>query len=134
MSNNSGLPIVYFDGVCGLCNHFIDFLVRVDKKNKLLYAPLQGETAIKNLGINPEKELDTVIFQNARGIYIKSGAALRILYTVGGFWKIFIVLLMVPAFVRNFFYDVIASNRYKWFGKKETCRIPTKEERAKFLP
>jgi predicted DCC family thiol-disulfide oxidoreductase YuxK len=126
--------IVYFDGVCGLCNSFIDFLMRNDKRNRLFFTPLQGETAAARLGLNPTQKFDTVMFEEKGKIYSKSGAGLRILYTIGGFWKIFIILLIFPPFIRNFFYDIIANNRYKWFGKKESCRMPTKEERAKFLP
>ena len=126
--------IVYFDGVCGMCNYFVNFLIRQDKNNKLLFTPLQGETARKNLNIDLSKKLDTVFFQTEKGIYNKSEAAVRILYTTGGIWKFFIVSLIIPAFIRNFVYDIIANNRYKWFGKKESCRIPSVEERKKFLP
>jgi predicted DCC family thiol-disulfide oxidoreductase YuxK len=129
-----GKNIVYFDGVCGLCNYFIDFLVRQDKHNKLLFAPLQGETAAKKLGINPAQEFNTIIFDKNGKLFYKSGAGLRILYAAGGIWKLLIVLLIFPPFLRNFVYDIIANNRYKWFGKKESCRMPTKEERVKFLP
>lgn len=126
--------IVFFDGVCGLCNFFVDFTIRKDKHNRLLFAPLQGETAAKELNIKSGQSFDTVIFSKNGKLFFKTGAALRILYTIGGLWKIAIVLLIFPPFIRNFVYDLIASNRYKWFGKKESCRIPTKEERAKFLP
>lgn len=126
--------IVYFDGVCGVCNFFVDFLIRFDKRNKLLFAPLQGETAAKNLAIDPNQQFDTVIFHDKRKLYYKSSAALRILSVMGGGWKLFSIFLIIPAFIRDFIYDLIANNRYKLFGKKETCRIPTKEERKKFLP
>lgn len=126
--------IVYFDGVCGLCNRFVDFLIRKDKKQKLLFAPLQGETAAKNLGIDPGQEFDSVIFLEGDKLYYKSSAALRILSSMGGSWKLMRVFLIIPGFLRNFVYDIIANNRYKVFGKKEACRIPTKEERQKFLP
>ena len=126
--------IVFFDGVCGLCNYFVDFIIRQDKHNQLLFAPLQGETAAKKLNLNQAKNFDTVIFSKNGKLHFKSGAGIRILYTAGGFWKISIVLLIIPPFIRNFVYDIIANNRYKWFGKKESCRMPTKEERAKFLP
>ena len=126
--------IVFFDGVCGLCNYFVDFIIRQDKDNKLLFAPLQGETATKELNPIITKNFDTVIFNKDGKFYYKSGAGIRIFYTAGGFWKIIIVLLVVPPFIRNLIYDIIANNRYKWFGKKESCRIPTKEEQAKFLP
>ncbi len=125
--------IVYFDGVCGFCNSSVDFAIRQDKKNKLLFTPLQGETASTNLGNLVGEQLTTVIFQTKGKLYQKSEAGIRILYTIGGFWKIAIILLIFPSFLRDFIYDFISRNRYKWFGKKEACRIPTKEERAKFL-
>ncbi len=126
--------IVFFDGVCGLCNYFVDFIIRQDKHNRLLFAPLQGETAAKELSIKPGQNFDTVVLSKNGKLYFKSGAGIRIFYEAGGFWKIIIVLLIFPPFLRNFVYDIIANNRYNWFGKKESCRMPTKEERAKFLP
>jgi predicted DCC family thiol-disulfide oxidoreductase YuxK len=126
--------IIFFDGVCGLCNSFVNFIIRKDKHNRLLFAPLQGETVAKELNIKMGQSFDTVIFKRNGKLYFKSGAGLRILYTLGGIWKMAIVLLILPPFFRNFIYDIIANNRYKWFGKKESCRIPSKEERAKFLP
>ncbi len=126
--------IVYFDGVCGLCNFFVDFLIRRDKNDKLLFAPLQGETAAANLGIDPNQEFDTVVFQEEGKLYYKSGAAIRILGKIGGLWKLLNILLLLPPFLRDFGYDLIANNRYKLFEKKEACRIPSKEERKKFLP
>jgi len=126
--------IVYFDGVCGLCNYFVDFLLRRDKYNKLLFAPLQGETASQNLGVDPHQTFDSVVFYKNGKQYTKSGAAIRILAELGGLWQLTLILLIIPAFIRNFVYDIVATNRYKWFGQKESCRIPTKEERVKFLP
>ena len=127
-------PIVYFDGVCGICNFFVDFLIRWDKNNRLLFAPLQGETAVKNLGVDPNQEFDTVVFNDKGKLYYKSSAAIRILAVLGGGWKLLWIFLIVPSFIRDFVYDLIANNRYKLFGKKEACRIPSKEERKKFLP
>lgn len=126
--------IVYFDGVCGLCNRFVDFLIRKDTKHRLLFAPLQGETAAKNLGVDPNQEFDSVIFSEGGKLRYKSSAALRIMSTMGGAWKLMRIFLIIPGFIRNFVYDIIANNRYKLFGKKESCRIPTKEERQRFLP
>ncbi len=126
--------IVYFDGVCGICNFFVDFLIRKDKKNILLFAPLQGETAAKNLGFGPDQKFDTVVFNQGGKLYYKSSAGIRILSTIGGLWKLMWILMIFPPFLRDFVYDIIANNRYKLVGKKEACRIPNKEERSKFLP
>lgn len=125
--------IVFFDGVCGLCNSFIDLLMREDKKNVLAFAPLQGETAKATIpGINPS-ELKTIMYHSRGRLLEKSDAVLQILADIGGIWKIAVIFKVIPAGIRNRVYDIIARNRYKWFGKKESCRMPTKEEREKLL-
>jgi predicted DCC family thiol-disulfide oxidoreductase YuxK len=126
--------LVYFDGICGLCNKFVDFLLRKDKKHQLRFTPLQGHTASQRIPTYTSAPPDSVIFETKGKIYFQSGAAIRILYTLGGFWKLSIVFLIIPAFLRNAVYKFIAQNRYKWFGKKESCRIPSPEERKYFLP
>jgi len=130
MQNN----ILFFDGVCGLCNKSVDFLIRIDKKKRILYAPLQGETAKIQLPPNAIQSLDSIVFQQNGKLYTKSDAALKVLYTLGGSWKLSGILFILPKVVRDVFYSFIARYRYVWFGKKETCRIPTKEERDLFLP
>ena len=128
--NNS---IVYFDGVCGLCNRTVDFLLKIDVDNKLLFAPLQGATAQKKIHMLPGQNFNTIIFQHNDKLYYRSNAIITILKTVGGFWKITLLLKIIPLFIRDYFYKLIAGNRYKWFGKKESCRMPTPAERARFL-
>lgn len=126
--------VVYFDGVCGLCNCFVNFLLKFDKKNRLLFSPIQGETFQEKNKLLHLPFSDSVVFEHKGKWYYKSEAALRIVYHLGGFWKVCIVLMIVPAFIRNFVYDIIARNRYAWFGKRDTCRMPTLEEQKKFLP
>ena len=126
--------IVYFDGVCGLCNSAVDFFIKRDKKRQLLFTPLQGETASKRFNFSATETFDTIIFEQKGVLYYRSGAALKMLYTIGGFWSVAVVFFIFPKFIRNTVYDFISKNRYRWFGKKETCRIPTKEERTRFLP
>jgi len=130
MKNN----IVYFDGVCGLCNKSVDFIIRHDKKKKLLFTPLQGETAKLNLHSTVLESFDSILFQQNNQLYYKSDAAIKIMYTIGGLWKSVIILFIFPKFIRDAVYSFIAKYRYKWFGKKESCRIPTKDEREQFLP
>lgn len=127
-------PIVFFDGVCGLCNRSVNFLLRVDKKRKLRFTPIQGETALAHLPPERRESLDTIIFLHANRLYFRSDAILMILRTLGGFWSVFVMAYMIPRGVRNWLYDWIASHRYRWFGKKESCRLPTPQERASFLP
>ena len=128
-------PIVFFDGVCGLCNSFINWLFKVDaKSDNLRFATLQGETAKELLPTELVEKLDSMAFWVNGRLYFKSGGVLRTLGMIKWYYKIFLVFLIIPAPLRNLIYDFVATNRYKWFGKKETCRLPSPEERAKFLP
>jgi predicted DCC family thiol-disulfide oxidoreductase YuxK len=124
--------IVFFDGVCGLCNSFIDYIILQDVEKKLFYAPLQGITAQEKLEQNPLSQ-NTVIFIYNNKIYIKSTAAIRIFASLGGIWKLSLMFLIIPTFIRDYIYSFIAKRRYKWFGIKETCRVPSLEERNRFL-
>ncbi len=126
--------LVFFDGICGLCNQFVDFLFIEDRNDVLIFTPLQGETA-KKLYPNGELEkFDSIAFLQNSKLYYKSTAAIKVCITVGGIWKLAAILYIFPKFIRDFFYDFIAKNRYKWFGKKESCRMPTPEEMEKLLP
>ena len=125
--------IVFFDGVCGLCNRFVDFLIQADKQYRLRYAPLQGITfnSLKTQFTSPIP--DSVVFYSDNKFSIKSTAALKILIKLGGWYRILNVFFIVPAFIRDAVYDFVAKNRYNWFGKKETCRLPSLEEQSLFL-
>lgn len=125
-------PIVFFDGVCGLCNSFVDFVIKRDKHAIFKFAPLQGDSA-KNAGFSLAQYNSVVLYKEGR-FYLKSTAALNILSELGGFYSLLKILLIIPAFIRNAVYDFIAAKRYSWFGKRETCRIPGPEERLRFLP
>lgn len=126
--------IVYFDGVCGLCNNFIDFLFEEDRHNILQFTPIQGETAANNFPEGELQQFDSIGFAENGKLYFKSTAALMILSRIGGIWKLAVLFRIIPRPLRDFVYDIVAANRYKWFGKHETCRMPTPEERAKLLP
>jgi predicted DCC family thiol-disulfide oxidoreductase YuxK len=129
------LPVIFFDGVCGLCNHWIDFVLARDRNRLFHFAPLQGETARDWLQLAPDESLSSVVLLDAQGIHRKTDAVWRMLVQLGGVWRIAGWLLrLVPRPVRNWGYDFIARHRYRWFGKKETCRLPTPDERARFLP
>lgn len=124
--------VVYFDGVCGLCNTFVDKLMRHDKKKRLRFATLQSEHARHLLDIEKDG-MDSVILEWNGKVYHKTAAGIRALALCGRGWVLMKGLLIFPPFLRDFFYDIIARNRYKWWGKKESCRIPTPEERERFL-
>ena len=129
-----GTPIVYFDGVCGLCNRFVDFLLRRDHRRQFRFAPLQGETAAARLRVRPGIAPRTIVLEDDEGIWERSRAVLRILRRLGGVWSATRILLLVPAPVRDWMYDLIAQRRYAWFGQRESCRLPTPDERERFLP
>ena len=128
-------PIVFFDGVCGLCNRVVDLLLQIDTQEVLLFAPLQGETARRALGpLAQDVEAWSVILLDSKGQWAHSDAALRIFGHVGWPWSILMLLGIVRRDLRDQLYSFIARHRYAWFGKRATCRVPTPEERARFLP
>lgn len=127
-------PIVYFDGVCGLCNRAVDFLIRRDRRGVLRFAPLQGETAQARLGTRPDDAFDTIVLEHQGRRFDKSDAALRICGHLGGYLRVLSWARILPRFLRDPLYNLVASNRYAWFGKKESCRLPTAAERSRFLP
>jgi predicted DCC family thiol-disulfide oxidoreductase YuxK len=130
-----GLPVIFFDGVCGLCNAWIDFVVARDKTRVFRFGPLQGETAREWLNLPPEAAFDSVTLVDSTGTYRKSDAVWRILARLPGAWRLIAGLLrVIPRPVRNWGYDFVARRRYRWFGKKETCRLPTADERDRFVP
>lgn len=129
--------IILFDGVCNLCNNSVNFIIKKDKQNYFLFASLQSDAAKKLLlqlnAKNYLNNLDSVILIKDNVIYTKSSAALYILKKINFPYSIFFIFIVFPKFFRDFFYDIIAKYRYKWFGKKEMCMIPTKEILGKFL-
>lgn len=127
-------PIVFFDGVCGLCNTAVDWLLRHDSQQKILFTPLQGKTAEVALSSELRDSLDSVIVYIDGRLYQKSDAFLHLFPVLGGVWKILSFIASgLPRFLRDFIYDFIARNRYRWFGKRDVCRLPSKEERSRFL-
>ncbi len=130
----NSFPIVLFDGVCNLCNASVDFIVKRERNDKLRFASLQSElgkhiVAKYSDGMAP----DSILFLEDGKLYSQSTAALRVSKYLKFPWQLIGFLRIFPANIRDYVYDFIAANRYKWFGKKETCRLPTAEERNKFL-
>ncbi|PSK97921.1 thiol-disulfide oxidoreductase DCC family protein [Cecembia rubra] len=127
--------IVLFDGVCNLCNNAVDFIIRRDKHSQFKVGALQDPAAKKLLKNYQIKEgyLDSLILIRGEKVFYRSRAALEIAKKLNALWPLFYIFIFLPAFIRDPIYDWIANNRYKWFGKKETCRIPKKEELDKFL-
>jgi len=127
-------PILFFDGVCGLCNAAVDFILKRDRKQVFMFAALQGETAQTRLGVKPDDNLTTMILVEGDAQWTRSDAALRVAWHLGGIYRVIALLRVVPAGVRNVIYDWVSRNRIRWFGQKERCRMPTPSERARFLP
>lgn len=124
--------VIFFDGVCGLCNAWVDFILKRDRAGIFSFAPLQGNYA-KEMEPEASKNLNTMIYLVSGQRYYRTGAILRILRDLGGIWYLVWVFWFVPFFIRDFFYGLIARNRYRIFGKKENCRIPTPKEKVRFL-
>ena len=124
--------VVLFDGVCGMCNSTVDFLMSIDSRNLLKFSPLQGEFAAREAK-EDTKDLQTLVFYDDGKVYKRSSAVLRLLAQLGGIWSAAWWFLLIPTALRDWTYGLIARNRYKLFGKSEACRMPTKEEREKFI-
>jgi predicted DCC family thiol-disulfide oxidoreductase YuxK len=128
-------PILFFDGLCGLCNSSVDFVMKRDTRDVFRYAPLQGETAAEHLSDSDRQDLDSVVLKTRQGLYRHTSAVVRILWKLPGIWPVVGTLLwLIPRPLRNLGYRIVAKNRYRIFGKKETCRLPTPEEIGRLLP
>src|SRR5688572_17601883 len=127
--------LVLFDGVCNFCNFWVRFALKRDRKGKLKFGSLQGETAqqlLPQYGIDPSV-ITSVIFIEDGIAYQESTAALKVCRHLSGSWKLLYALIIIPTFIRDSIYKWIAKNRYKWFGKQESCMLPTAEQRARFV-
>mgnify|MGYP001551670184 FL=1 len=128
-------PIILFDGVCNLCNSAVNFVIKRDKKSVLKFAALQSSIARKFLLDNklPVTDLSSFVFVEKGVIYTKSTGALRVCRYLNGLWPLMYGLIIVPPFIRDSIYKWISKNRYRWFGKKEICMIPTPDIKSRFL-
>lgn len=126
--------IIFFDGVCGLCNRSVDRLLGMDRKGMFRFAPLQGSTAREKLPPGLADALETVVYLRDDMVLQRSDAALRLLIDLGGWRRIHTVFFLIPRTLRDAVYRWIARNRYRWFGKREICRVPSESERERFLP
>ena len=128
--------IILFDGVCNLCNNAINFVIKRDKKSVFRFASLQseiGQKLINERGIDTSKIDSIILIDPGTAWYEKSTAALQIAKQLSGMLPLLSVFLIFPKSFRDWIYDIIARNRYKWFGKKDQCMIPTPELKALFI-
>ena len=127
--------VILFDGVCNFCNSSVNFIIDKDKHNVFRFASLQsdfGQKSLKHFNL-PTDKLSTLILISDNRYFTKTTAALKIAKDLSFPYSLSYVFIVVPPFIRNVFYDLFARNRYKWFGKKDACRIPSELERAKFI-
>ncbi|WP_264523966.1 thiol-disulfide oxidoreductase DCC family protein [Flavobacterium sp. N502536] len=128
--------IILFDGVCNLCNGAVQFIIKHDKKDNFRFVALQSELGIEicqYIGVDPNKIDSIILYDPGVAYYLKSSAAIEIADNLGGIYSLLSVFKILPEKLRNYLYDYVAKNRYKWYGKKESCMIPTVELKAKFL-
>jgi predicted DCC family thiol-disulfide oxidoreductase YuxK len=128
-------PIILFDGVCNLCNGAVQFVIAHDPQEKFLFASLQseaGQQLLKQYQL-PLTEFTSFVLIQQNKLYTKSTAALQVAKQITGAWSCLYLFIIVPRFIRDAVYNWIAQNRYRWFGKKDACMIPTPELKARFL-
>jgi predicted DCC family thiol-disulfide oxidoreductase YuxK len=125
--------IIVFDGYCNFCSAWVEFLLKRDKQKRYLFTASQTEKGRELLHQLKQLEAETVLLVSGNKIYDKSTAALRVLMGIGGGWKLMGIFLAIPKVIRDPVYIFIASRRYRWWGKRNTCRIPSLEEQERFL-
>ena len=133
-------PVLLYDGQCGFCNRGVQHILKHDRKNTMYFAALQGEYGKSILTRHPElKGVDSLVFVepldvgHPERVFVRSDAALRVAGYLGGIWKLALAAYLIPRPVRDFLYDEFAKRRYRWFGKYDTCLLPPREVRERFL-
>lgn len=132
---NEPCPILLFDGVCNLCNGLVVFIIRRDKNARIKFTPLQspaGETILIGHSL-AFREMNSIVLLDGSKLYKKSSAVLHLLKTLGGGWCLFYGFIIIPGFIRDFFYDLIAKNRYRIFGKTDVCMVPSPDFSDRFI-
>lgn len=135
MTRETDSVIVLFDGVCNLCNSAVRFLIRRDKKRVFRYASLQSDFAIDlltQLGEDASQRESVLVYGEGR-LFKRSDAALYLASKLGGFWKVALMIKILPRFIRDGAYNLVARNRYRWFGKRNECMIPKPDDQDLFL-
>jgi predicted DCC family thiol-disulfide oxidoreductase YuxK len=128
-------PLIFYDGVCGLCNRFVLFVLNRDRRSRFYFAPLQGKYAKEVIDISKKtgSELQTVYLFYNQHLYHRSRAVLKIFQLMGFPWNLTGIFRIIPPIIADNIYDFIAGNRYRWFGKHENCPIPNAEHRSRFI-
>ena len=127
--------VLLFDGVCNLCNGFVQFVVKRDPQGIFKFTSLQseaGQQLMQDHGFNPDKINTVILIKNGKA-YSRSDVPLQVVRLFSGLWPLLYIFIIIPKGIRDFIYDWVAKNRYKWFGKKDQCMIPTPELKERFL-
>ena len=127
--------VILFDGVCNLCNGFVQFIIQRDRHDRFKFGALQSQASVDLLRGRevPSSDVSTVIYLRGDRIMLRSTAALNILKDLGGTWGLLYAFMLVPKVLRDLAYGWVAKNRYRWFGKRDVCMIPSPELRGKFI-
>ncbi|MED4228963.1 thiol-disulfide oxidoreductase DCC family protein [Neobacillus cucumis] len=126
--------IILFDGECNFCDYSVQFIIKRDPNGLFKFASLQSDIGKELLHkYNTSSNIDSLVLIEDKNCYFKSSAALRVCKNLKGAWKLPYFLLLIPKPLRDFCYGIIAKNRYKWFGTKESCMLPSPEDRNRFL-
>lgn len=128
-------PLILFDGVCNLCNNSVTFVIERDPSAYFQFAALQSEQAAERIAEFTDKTAlpDSIVLIDEKGLHTRSTAALRVARHLSGIWPLLYVFAVIPAPIRDIVYDWIARNRYRWFGKEDSCMLPTPELQQRFL-
>ncbi|MFN2444857.1 MAG: thiol-disulfide oxidoreductase DCC family protein [Vicinamibacterales bacterium] len=127
------MPLIVFDGVCGLCNGWVDFLLRHDRAGVFRFTPFQSEDGQRVLAEHGLLAGESVVLVVGGRAWRDSSAILEILRRLGGMWSLAYVGVIIPRALRDTLYQFVARRRYRWFGRRQACRIPTPQERKRFL-
>ena len=135
MSTADVHPVILFDGLCNLCSGSVQFVIKHDPRHQFRFASLQshyGQQLLQQSGLPTQAFNSFILYQDGK-VYTKSTAALRVARQLNGLWPLLYGFIIVPAFIRNAVYNFIARNRYRWFGKREACWLPTPELKSLFI-
>ncbi len=135
LNSENNYPVILFDGVCNLCSSSVQFIIKHDPKQQFRFASLQGEFGQQVLLEHqlPANDFNSFILLENGQLYTKSTGALKVVKKLSGLWPLLYGFIIVPPFIRNAVYQWVASNRYRWFGKKEACWLPTPDLKKLFL-
>ena len=129
------MKVILFDGICNLCNGAVNWVIDHDKRNKFKFASLQsdyGKLIIDKSGLKNDY-LNTIVLVDEDRIYLRATAVLRVLKEIGGFYSLLYIFNVIPSPILNFFYNIVAKYRYRWFGKRDTCRMPDDLNKGQFI-